>query len=172
MKKKSQVKCHVRKTKAGKLVPVKKHYRKNPKRKLYWKWRQLINMQKNELEDFKKTKDGKEAGLSKQEAKELGIKSGQESAEWLLKMIPTGQSFKSAKKNWSDKEWEWAKRQVSINQRMRHAKGPLYDEKCDETPKHDSLLIWGHDPTEPLRKPEYPRRKRRKKTDPELYNFT
>ena len=108
---------------------------------LYEKWSDLVNMTASELKAFMATKDGKEAGLTKSEADELGIKSGHESAEWILKMKKTDHT------QWTPKMWEWAKRQVSFISRMRGNKGGLYDENGNKTRKHTSLLIWGHDPT-------------------------
>jgi predicted RNA methylase len=108
---------------------------------LYEKWSDLVNMTASELKAFMATKDGKEAGLTKSEADELGIKSGHESAEWILKMKKTDHT------QWTPKMWEWAKRQVSFISRMRGNKGGLYDDNGNKTRKHTSLLIWGHDPT-------------------------
>jgi hypothetical protein len=97
-------------------------------------------MSSSELKSFLKTEDGKEAGLSKSEASELGIGSGHESASWILKIkeVPYTQ--------WSNEMWSWAKRQISFIKRMSGNKGDLYDDKGNKTRKHTSLLIWGHNP--------------------------
>jgi len=110
------------------------------KSEIYSEWRELINMSASELEKFMNTEEGKEAGLSKDEADELGIKSGRESAEWIIKMK------KTPNKDWTPTMWDWAKRQLSFVKRMRGNKGDLYDEKGNKTRKHTSLLIWGHNP--------------------------
>ena len=47
---------------------------------------------------------------------------------------------------WTEKMWEWAKRQVSFISRMTGNKGDLYDESGKKTRKHLSLLIWGNNP--------------------------
>jgi len=107
---------------------------------LYEKWKSLVNMSASELKQFMATKDGKEAGLTKGEADELGIKSGHESAKWILKMKATDVS------KWTPTMWEWAKRQVSFISRMRGNRGGLYDQDGNKTRKHTSLLIWGHNP--------------------------
>lgn len=119
---------------------IKKKLDNEAKDKLYTKWKELVNMSASELEAFLKTDEGKEAGLSKEEAKDKGIKSGQESAEWIIRMKRTKRS------EWTDKMWEWAKRQVSFNSRMIGNKGPLYDDNGNKTRKHTSLLLWGHNP--------------------------
>lgn len=110
------------------------------KKDRYIKWHELVNMSKSELEKFMKSKDGMDAGLSKEEASELGIHNGHESAKWILKMKDTDPS------KWTPEMWDWAKRQISFISRMRGNKGGLYDEKGNKTRKHTSLLIWGHNP--------------------------
>lgn len=124
--------------------------RADPDKEVWKKWRRLVNMNRSELERFMQTEAGKQAGLSPKQAKQEGIKSGRISAKWLLRMMPTGRSFTSAKKNWTPEMWRWARRQVSFNARMRKARGPLY-KKGKKTRKHTSLLIWGHNPRKPLR---------------------
>jgi hypothetical protein len=106
----------------------------------YKKWKDLVNMSASELKSFMDSDEGKKAGLSRKEAKQLGIHYGRESARWILKMKDTPVS------EWTPKMWEWANRQISFNSRMRGNKGKLYDEKGKKTRKHLSLLIWGHNP--------------------------
>lgn len=107
---------------------------------IYNDWKELINMSYRELKSFYDSKEGKEAGLSRDEADDLGIHSGRESAKWILKM-------KHTKRNdWTDSMWEWAKRQISFVKRMSASKGELYDDNGNKTRKHTSLLIWGHNP--------------------------
>lgn len=108
--------------------------------KTYDKWKALVNMNPSSLEKFKNSEEGKKAGLSKQQAKEKNIKSGQESATWILKMK------KTKVENWTPTMWKWANRQISFISRMKANKGSLFDSKGDKTRKHLSLLIWGHDP--------------------------
>jgi len=107
---------------------------------LYKEWKELVNMSAKEVADFKKTPEGKKAGLSKTEAKKQGVSSGQESAEWVIKMKNT------PKKEWTAEMWKWAKKQINFIKRMSGVKGDLYDEKGNKTRKHTSLLIWGHNP--------------------------
>jgi hypothetical protein len=106
----------------------------------YDKWKSLVNMTYSELNKFYDSEEGKEAGLSSKEADELGIKSGRESAKWIMKMKQTNVS------DWTPKMWEWAKRQISFISRMSGNKGSLYDDKGNKTRKHTSLLIWGNNP--------------------------
>jgi hypothetical protein len=115
------------------------------KRELYNRWKRLVNMTALELERFMNSAEGREAGLSRSEANRAGIKYGRQSARWLLKMIPTGQSFAQAERNWTPAMWEWAKRQVSFISRMRGVSGPLV-KNGKKTPKYTALLIWGHNP--------------------------
>lgn len=110
------------------------------KKEVYEEWKSLVNMSSSELKSFLKTEDGKEAGLSKSEASQLGIGSGQESASWILKMKEAPYT------QWSNEMWSWAKRQISFIKRMSGNKGDLYDDKGNKTRKHTSLLIWGHNP--------------------------
>jgi hypothetical protein len=125
-------------------LELKKFYASPEGKKLdaetYSEWERLVNMTKSELQDFYNSKEGKQAGLSSHEAKELGIDSGRTSARWIMKMkdIPY--------KKWNDKMWMWAKKQISFIKRMSGMRGDLYDEKGTKTPKHTSLLIWGHNP--------------------------
>jgi hypothetical protein len=107
----------------------------------YKKWKSLVNMSAGELKTFMDSEDGKKAGLSKEEASKQGIKSGRESAKWIIKMKNTDVD------NWTPEMWKWCGRQISFISRMKNAKGPLYDDKKNKTRKHLALLIWGHDPT-------------------------
>lgn len=107
---------------------------------LYQEWKKLVNMSATELEKFKNTPEGKKAGLTKTKAKQLGISSGQESSEWILKMKNTDV------KNWTPEMWKWATKQVAFIKRMSGVKGDLFDENNKKTRKHTSLLIWGNNP--------------------------
>lgn len=119
---------------------------------LWAEWYRLVNMSESELKNFYDSEEGKEAGLSSKEADKEGIDYGRESARWLMKMIPKGQSWKSANENWTDKMWKWAGKQVSFISRMSGVEGPLFDENDKKTRKHTSLLIWGHNPKKNLKK--------------------
>lgn len=109
-------------------------------KELYKEWKSLVNMSKSELEKFYNSLEGKVAGLTFKEAKELGIHSGRESARWIMKMkeIPVSK--------WNNDHFVWAKRQVNFIKRMSGVNGKLYDEKGNKTRKHLALLIWGHNP--------------------------
>jgi GNAT superfamily N-acetyltransferase len=110
------------------------------KKKVYDKWKSLVNMSYGEIKRFYESKEGKEAGLSSSEAKEQGISSGRESARMLMKMKLT------SKDNWTPTMWKWANKQISFISRMRGMQGELYDDNGNKTRKHTSLLIWGHNP--------------------------
>lgn len=112
----------------------------NIDKETYDKWKSLVNMTYSELKKFYESEEGKVAGLTTKQAKELDIKSGRESAKWIMKMKQTNVS------DWTPKMWEWAKRQISFISRMSGTKWPLYDEDGNKTRKHTSLLIWGHNP--------------------------
>ena len=109
-------------------------------KKIYQKWKHLVNMSKSELEKFYNSEEGKEAGLSASEAHRQGIDSGRESARWIMRMKSTPVS------EWTPTMWKWANKQISFISRMSGNKGGLYDEKGNKTRKHTSLLIWGHNP--------------------------
>lgn len=122
-----------------------------PDERVWRDWRKLVNMSPSELQKFMDSPGGRAAGLSRSAAKAQGIKSGRESASWILKMQPGGRSFSSATKNWTPAMWRWARRQVAFIKRMRGASGALWDKDGEPTRKHLALLIWGHDPTKPMR---------------------
>lgn len=122
-----------------------------PDRALWEEWRQLVNMTERELSAFL-TEYGDVAGLSRREASAEGVRSGRDSAEALLRMIPTGTSYARAEENWGPAGWDWAKRQVAFIKRMQGVKGPLYDDVGEPTRKLLALKLWGHDPEKPLRK--------------------
>jgi hypothetical protein len=115
-------------------------------KELFDRWKQLVNMTDLELRLFLATDEGKQAGLTRSEASRQGIRSGQDSAQALLRMIPLADDYQEASQNWNRADWEWAKRQVSFISRMRGNKGPLLDRKGRKTRKHTSLLLWGHNP--------------------------
>lgn len=110
------------------------------KREKFKKWNSLVNMSVKELDEFLKSKEGKEAGLSRSQASELGIKSGRDSARAIIRMKQT------PVEKWTDNDWKWCARQISFISRMKGNPGPLYDEKKRKTRKHTALLVWGHDP--------------------------
>lgn len=118
----------------------------NEKEILYKNWKTLINLPSAKLKSFMDSEDGKEAGLSKKEAGDMDISRGRDSARAILRMRENGGSLRSALKNWTSNDWEWAKKQVSFVSRMRANKGKHYDEKGNRTRLLTSLLIWGHDP--------------------------
>jgi hypothetical protein len=122
-----------------------------------WKsWRKLINMSLKELKDFYDSPDGKDAGMKQKDANAAGIDSGRESARWLMKMIPHGDSYKQAEENWTPTMWKWCRKQISFNSRMRGMRkrmvGNPFERDGKMTRWLKSLLIWGHDPRKPLRK--------------------
>jgi hypothetical protein len=117
------------------------------RRALYKKWRELVNMSADSLEKFKKAqlqagkKDPKKyPGLKPAEARGIGISSGVESANWIIKMKRTPVA------QWTPEMWRWAGKQVSFVSRMLGNTGPLYDEHGEPTRKLLSLKIWGHNP--------------------------
>jgi len=110
------------------------------KKEIYAKWRKLVNMSKSELQKFYDSEEGKQAGLTPEEAKEAGIDSGRESARWIMKMKDTKVA------DWTPTMWMWAKKQISFVSRMSGNKGKLVDENGKKTRKYLSLLIWGNDP--------------------------
>lgn len=131
-------------------------------------WRTWINMSADELKKFYDSPEGKQAGMKQDAAGKLGIDTGRESARWLMKMIPTGGTWESARSNWTKKMWEWASKQNSFNARMygtsKRAKGnPWYDEKTIDGKKTKvpsrillALKIWGHNPEKKRRQAPKP----------------
>lgn len=123
-----------------------KRFKRTPDKEVFDKWKRLVNMTPSALRYFMNSEEGKEAGLSKEEAREKGIKSGRESAEWILKMKPLARSFKMAEQEWTPDMWEWARRQNAFISRMSGNMGAYYYENGEMTRLLKALLIWGHDP--------------------------
>ena len=123
-----------------------RRFSKCPDMDVFQKWKKFVNMTARELRSFMDSEDGQDAGLSKEDAKEKGIKSGRESAEWILRMKPYSRSYRAALGNWTPLMWEWARRQNSFILRMSANAGRYYDDKGRPTRLLKSLLIWGHDP--------------------------
>ena len=100
-------------------------------------WVKLVNMKNKELKTFLDSDWGKVAGLSPQEAKKLGIRSGRVSGRRILKMRKklglTGPKdyidpnkpriledyYEKALNNWNAADWEWCKHQVNFNNRFK-----------------------------------------------------
>jgi len=127
-----------------------------PAEETWKKWRKLINMSAKELKSFYDSEDGKDAGMKQGEADKVGIDSGRESARMLMKMIPHGNSFKSAEEHWTPTMWRWCSKQISFNSRMRGMRkrmvGNPFERDGKMTRWLKSLLIWGHDPRKPMNK--------------------
>ena len=102
-------------------------------------WRMLVNLSPARLRQFL-TQWGTVAGLSRTEAQAQGIRSGRESARWILKMkaVPV--------RAWTPAMWAWAGRQVAFIKRMRANPGALVKDDGRPTRKLLALLLWGHDP--------------------------
>lgn len=121
-----------------------------PDEDLWKSWKELINMTPAQIKKFRED-EGKDAGLTQKEAEAAGgIDTGKESAEMLIKMIPIGQTYKAAEKNWTPSMWFWAGKQVSFNSRMigmkKNMKPPYFYRNGEMTRWLKSLLIWGHIP--------------------------
>lgn len=113
-------------------------------REKYARWRKLVNMPSATLKKFIGSDTGKEAGLSREEASSLGIKSGRDSARAILRMREKPFS------EWSADDIRWMNRQISFVSRMTGNRGPLFqvnkDGKKIPTRKLTSLWIWGNSP--------------------------
>ena len=112
---------------------------------IYAEWSKLVNMSASELSDFIDSEEGEEAGLSRKEAGKAGasggkIKSGRDSARAIVRML------ERKKEDWTDNDWEWAKRQINFINRMKGAKGKMREPDGKPTRKLLALKIWGHDP--------------------------
>ena len=114
-------------------------------RKDYQRWKKLVNMPSSTLEKFLDTKEGREAGLSRKEAKAAGgIRTGRSSAHAILRMRQKPFS------EWTSADINWLYRQISFISRMSGMQGPLFKEdkhgKRIPTRKLTSLWVWGHSP--------------------------
>ena len=110
------------------------------KKRIYKKWKNLLNMTSPQLRHYRSTNDYRTAGLTRQEAKEQGISSGKESFAWILKMKATPVD------KWTQEMWVWAKKQINFVSRMKGIKGRLRDDEGNRTPKLKALMLWGHNP--------------------------
>jgi hypothetical protein len=114
---------------------------------VYCEWKRLVNMTTKQLRDFLDGY-GDVAGLSREEARAQGVRSGRDSARAILRMKEKPRS------EWTKGDWDWARRQVAFIKRMSGAGGALLEEKADgslvPTRKYLALLMWGHDPLKPL----------------------
>lgn len=122
------------------------------KGKAYWKnihtdWKSLVNMTASELEKFADSYWGKQAGLSRDEAREKGISSGRDSARAIIRMK------KKSFSKWTKQDWLWARKQVNFIKRFttkksetkRSPRHPLWEDG-EPTRYLLALLIWGHNP--------------------------
>lgn len=138
-------------------------------------WAKLINMKNKEIDAFMESDWFKVSGLTPGEAKEAGIRSGQNSLRAIMRMrkklgltgpkdyIPNGPRiiesyYEKALNNWTKDDWEWCKHQVRFNKRAgafpynptaEERKGPLVKVmKTYARPSRKllSLWVWGHDP--------------------------
>lgn len=117
------------------------------RQELYGRWKELINMSADSIENFVKQqtlaarKDPKKyPGMKPAAAAAMGISSGVQSAKWVAKMKRT------PVKDWTPEMWKWAGKQVSFVSRMLGNSGPLRDDKGNPTRKMLSLKVWGHSP--------------------------
>jgi len=107
----------------------------------YKKWKELVNLSSPELEKFIDSDLGKEAGLSREEAKKAGsIKRGRDSARAILRMR------KKPFSEWDRNDMKWMNRQISFISRMSGNPGQLLDDNSKPTRKLTSLWIWGNAP--------------------------
>jgi len=109
------------------------------RRELLSNWKKLVNMGPKAIQRFLDSDEGKEAGLGRDEAARLKIRRGRDSARAIIRMKKKGW------RNWTSEDWRWAGRQVSFISRMKGNPGLLYKDG-KKTPKHLSLLVWGHNP--------------------------
>lgn len=107
--------------------------------KKYKKWKKLVNMSPSELKSFMDSPLGRKAGLTYEQAKKLGIKSGRDSAKAIIRM--KNKPFN----DWGKNDFDWMNRQISFISRMRGVRGPLY-KGGEPTRKLLALKIWGHNP--------------------------
>lgn len=110
------------------------------KEAIYKEWSELVNMSYDEIKTYYNSEDGRSSGMKATEAEEQGIKSGRESARWIMIMK------KINYKNWTNEMWVWAKRQIAFIKRMSGVKGDLVAKDGTRTRKYKALLIWGNNP--------------------------
>lgn len=127
-------------------VPVPYTANRRGRDEVLAEWKRLVNMSANELERFMHSPEGREAGLSRSQARAGGIRSGQDSARAIVRMK------RKPAHEWTSGDWDWARRQVAFIRRMSGARGPLRDERGRPTRRLLALKIWGHDPEKGMRR--------------------
>jgi hypothetical protein len=111
------------------------------KKEIKKEWKKLINMSLSELKKWSDNDARLGASLSREDAKEKGIKSGFESLEAIIRKK---EKLKSGKE-WTKNDYDNAKREISFVSRM---KGMKNGEKMESgySKRDVSLRNWGHDP--------------------------
>lgn len=102
-------------------------------------WRKLVNVRTPILREFLK-RWGRVAGLSREQARAQGIRSGRDSARAILRMRGRGTW------EWTPSDWQWARRQVAFVRRMSGGRGALWLTNGQPSRRLLSLVLWGHDP--------------------------
>jgi hypothetical protein len=120
---------------------------KERKQELYTRWKELVNMSADSLQNWLDRqlelaeKDPKQfPGLKQTVASKMGISTGRQSAKWIVKMKNT------PVKEWTPEMWKWAGKQVSFISRMSGMQGALKDKDGNPTRKLLALKVWGHNP--------------------------
>jgi hypothetical protein len=111
----------------------------------YRRWKKLVNMSPQEIQQFLDSDGGKVAGLSRKQASNAGsdggaITSGRDSARAIIRMKQKPFA------EWDADDMKWMRKQISFISRMSGNPGKLRDENGKPTRKLLSLRVWGHNP--------------------------
>lgn len=97
-------------------------------------WRDLVNMQPKELEEWLETEESKKVGIDSGDGESKGHKSGKR----IIKIKRTN------KDDLSDDDWDHMRTVVAYINRHTSQGGP--DDDPENSDWRYSLMNWGHDP--------------------------
>lgn len=130
-----------------------KTYSKDPDKKVWLKWRELVNITPSELKNFLASDMSRMlVTFNRRESDKKRMNTASQNAKWILRMLSNSHNFRSAVRHWTPHMWMWARRQVANITRLRRSGGLLRDHEGKPTKKLLFLLMWGHNPDKPLRK--------------------
>jgi hypothetical protein len=131
----------------------KKEDKPNLRRTVLWaRFDRMINMTPSQIRSVRDSEEGKDSGLSKEEAREAGanLLTGQEASKRLENLLKKVGDYRGQYKkipNLTDEEWGLLGTVVRFNSRFFYNIGELKDEEGNDTPKSLSLKLRGLDGT-------------------------
>ena len=130
-----------------------KENKPNLRRTVLWaRFDRMINMSPSQIRAARDSEEGKDSGLSKEEAREAGanLLTGQEASKRLENLLKKVTDYRGQYKKipaLTDEEWGLIGTVVRFNSRFFYNIGDLKDEEGNDTPKSMSLKLRGLDGT-------------------------